>query len=313
MRRPPWRSMVSGRPRRPGQRSGDAVADLPPVGCEAGRAGSARRSPPARRPAPSTLRGPRCSPAGRRASPGRRPGRARPGDRAAPEPRGAGRDDHAAGAERRQRDAGGDDPGGGQAHDAGTSMRRDAIGMWESGCMDDDAPAVLDLPVGIPASGSAHRRESDSMGAMDVPADRYWGAQTERSLIHFGDIGPDLVPREVYHAFGYVKRAAALANGKAGRLPSWKASLIARVCDEVVDGRARRALPAPRLADRVRHPVEHERQRGRSPTGRSSSSAGSSGPRRRCTPTIDVNMGQSSNDTFPTAMHVAAVSVVRQR
>ena len=85
--------------------------------------------------------------------------------------------------------------------------------------MDDDAPAVLDLPVGIPASGSAHRRESDSMGAMDVPADRYWGAQTERSLIHFGDIGPDLVPREVYHAFGYVKKAAAVANGAAGGCP----------------------------------------------------------------------------------------------
>ena len=74
------------------------------------------------------------------------------------------------------------------------------------------------------------------MGAMDVPADRYWGAQTERSLIHFGDIGPDLVPREVYHAFGYVKKAAALANGKAGRLPEWQASLIARVCDEVIEG-----------------------------------------------------------------------------
>ncbi len=75
------------------------------------------------------------------------------------------------------------------------------------------------------------------MGVMDVPKpDRYWGAQTERSLIHFGDIGPDLVPREVYHAYGYVKKAAALANGKAGRLPSWQASLIARVCDEVIDG-----------------------------------------------------------------------------
>ena len=82
--------------------------------------------------------------------------------------------------------------------------------------MDDDVPEVLDLPVGIPASRMSHRRESDSMGVIDVPADRYWGAQTQRSLIHFGDIGPDLVPREVYHAFGYVKKAAALANGEGG-------------------------------------------------------------------------------------------------
>src|ERR1700758_5104157 len=96
-----------------------------------------------------------------------------------------------------------------------------------------DEPLVRDLPVGIGATG--HRRESDSMGAIDVPADRYWGAQTQRSLLHFGDIGADLMPLAVYHAFGHVKKAAALANGAAGRLPEWKASLIARVCDEIID------------------------------------------------------------------------------
>ncbi len=74
------------------------------------------------------------------------------------------------------------------------------------------------------------------MGVIDVPADRYWGAQTQRSLLHFGGIGTDPMPLEVYHAFGYVKKAAALANGKAGRLPGWQAELIARVCDEVIDG-----------------------------------------------------------------------------
>src|ERR1700728_4255586 len=103
--------------------------------------------------------------------------------------------------------------------------------------MDDDVPVVHDLPVGIPASGFAHRRESDSMGVIDVPADRYWGAQTQRSLIHFGDIVPDLVPREVYHAFGYVKKAAALANGKAGRLPAWKAALISPIMSRSASGR----------------------------------------------------------------------------
>src|SRR6266581_1954258 len=66
----------------------------------------------------------------------------------------------------------------------------------------DDAPELRDEPVGIGASG--HRRESDSMGVIDVPADRYWGAQTQRSLLHFGDIGTDPMPLEVYHAFGHV-------------------------------------------------------------------------------------------------------------
>jgi len=92
-----------------------------------------------------------------------------------------------------------------------------------------DEPLVRDLPVGIGASG--HRRESDSMGVIDVPAMRYWGAQTQRSLLHFGDIGGDPMPLAVYHAFGHVKKAAALANGAAGRMPAWMASLIARVCD----------------------------------------------------------------------------------
>src|ERR1700755_3673414 len=97
-----------------------------------------------------------------------------------------------------------------------------------------DEPLVRDLPVGIGAGGA--RRESDSMGVIDVPAMRYWGAQTQRSLLHFGDIGADPMPLAVYHAFGHVKKAAALANGAAGRLPGWMASLIAPACHEVVDG-----------------------------------------------------------------------------
>ena len=73
------------------------------------------------------------------------------------------------------------------------------------------------------------------MGVIDVPADRYWGAQTQRSLVHFS-IGDDRMPKAVYHAYGYVKKAAALVNGRAGRLPEWKAKLIARVADEVIAG-----------------------------------------------------------------------------
>src|SRR5215468_9969454 len=95
------------------------------------------------------------------------------------------------------------------------------------------APKILDLPIGLDASGT--REEFDSLGTVDVPANRYWGAQTQRSLEHF-NIGNDRMPKEVYHAYGYVKKAAAVINTQAGRLPAWKGELIQRVCDEVVSG-----------------------------------------------------------------------------
>ena len=91
----------------------------------------------------------------------------------------------------------------------------------------------LSIPIGIRASG--RRKESDSLGEVDVPADHYWGAQTQRSLIHFS-IGDDRMPKAVYHAYGYVKKATALVNGAAGRLPAWQAGLIAKVADEVIAG-----------------------------------------------------------------------------
>jgi fumarate hydratase, class II len=81
---------------------------------------------------------------------------------------------------------------------------------------DDAAPKILDLPIGLDVTGT--RREFDSLGNVDVPADRYWGAQTQRSLEHF-NIGNDRMPKEVYHAYGYVKKAAAVVNTQAGRLP----------------------------------------------------------------------------------------------
>src|ERR1700735_5110670 len=178
--------------------------------------------------------------------------------------------------------------------------------------MDDDVPAVLDLPVGIAASESAHRRESDSMGVMDVPADRHLGAQTEPALIHVGDIGPDLVPREVYHAFGYVKKAAALANGKAGRLPSWQASLIARVCDEVIDGELDEHFPL--RVWQTGSGTQSNMNVNEVIANRAIQLVGGViGSKVPVHPNDHVNMGQSSNDTFPTAMHVAAVSVVRER
>jgi fumarate hydratase, class II len=172
-----------------------------------------------------------------------------------------------------------------------------------------DEPLVRDLPVGIGATG--HRRESDSMGVIHVPADRYWGAQTQRSLLHFGDIGADPLPLAVYHAFGHVKKAAALANGAAGRLPSWMAELIARVCDEVIAGELDDHFPLrvwqtgsgtqsnmnvnEVIANRAIQLVD-----------------GDIGSKSPVHPNDHVNMGQSSNDTFPTAMHVAAVQAVTE-
>src|SRR5579859_757345 len=89
------------------------------------------------------------------------------------------------------------------------------------------------IPIGISATG--HRRESDSMGEIEVPADRYWGAQTQRSLVHFA-IGDDRMPKQVYHAYGYVKKAAALVNSAAGRLLPWKAQAIVHAADEAIRG-----------------------------------------------------------------------------
>jgi fumarate hydratase class II len=173
----------------------------------------------------------------------------------------------------------------------------------------DEEPEVRDLPVGIGATG--HRRESDSMGTIDVPADRYWGAQTQRSLIHFGDIGPDLMPRQVYHAFGYVKKAAALANGTAERLPPWMASLIARVCDEVIDGELDEHFPL--RVWQTGSGTQTNMNVNEVISNRAIQLAGGElGSKAPVHPNDHVNMGQSSNDTFPTAMHVAAAAAVHE-
>jgi fumarate hydratase class II len=172
----------------------------------------------------------------------------------------------------------------------------------------DEGPLIRDFPVGIGATG--HRRENDSMGVIDVPADRYWGAQTQRSLVHFGDIGADPLPRQVYHAFGYVKKAAALANGKAGRLPAWMAALIARVCDEVIAGELDDHFPL--RVWQTGSGTQSNMNVNEVISNRAIQLAGGRiGSKTPVHPNDHVNMGQSSNDTFPTAMHVAAVQAVQ--
>jgi fumarate hydratase class II len=173
-----------------------------------------------------------------------------------------------------------------------------------------DEPLVRDLPVGIGATATAHRRESDSMGAVDVPATKYWGAQTQRSLLHFGDIGGDPMPLAVYHAFGHVKKAAAVANGAAGRLPGWLAALIARVADEVIDGELDAHFPL--RVWQTGSGTQTNMNVNEVIANRCIQLAGGSiGSKTPVHPNDHVNMGQSSNDTFPTAMHVAAVQAIQ--
>ena len=101
-------------------------------------------------------------------------------------------------------------------------------------CIMSNNPQIRFCPVGIQATGV--RQERDSMGTIDVPADKYWGAQTQRSLVHFS-IGTERMPLPLYHAYGIVKKAAALVNAAEGRMPQWKADLIATVADEVTAGK----------------------------------------------------------------------------
>lgn len=167
----------------------------------------------------------------------------------------------------------------------------------------EQGPPILDLPVGTGATGK--RKESDSLGEIEVPADHYWGAQTQRSLVHFS-IGDDHMPKEVYHAYGYVKKAAALANASAGCMPRWKAELIARVADEVIAGKLDSEFPL--YVWQTGSGTQSNMNVNEVISNRAIQLVGGSlGSKNPVHPNDDVNMSQSSNDTFPTAMHIATV------
>ena len=104
------------------------------------------------------------------------------------------------------------------------------------------------------------RIETDSLGEVEVPADKLWGAQTQRSLEHFS-IGKDLIPREMITAYAILKKAAAIANHAGKRLDDQRYELIVQTCDEILGGPAPRHVSPARLDDGQRHPVQHERQR----------------------------------------------------
>jgi fumarate hydratase, class II len=172
-----------------------------------------------------------------------------------------------------------------------------------------EQPAMKDIPIGLRAGG--HRREFDSMGEVDVPADRYWGAQTQRSLIHFS-IGGDRMPKPVYHAYGVVKKAAALVNAEAGRLPGWKADAIVRAADEAIAGQLDEHFPL--FVWQTGSGTQSNMNMNEVLSNRAIQLLGGVlGSQQPIGPNDDVNMGQSSNDGFPTAMHVAAVSLIDER
>ena len=124
---------------------------------------------------------------------------------------------------------------------------------------DSNHPTLRDIPIGLSAAGT--RSEFDSMGKVDVAANKYWGAQTERSLHHFS-IGRDRMPVEVYRAYGIVKKACALVNAEADRLPRWKADAIVRAADEAIDGKLDAHFPLFVWQTGLGHAVEYECQRG---------------------------------------------------
>src|SRR5438874_10890692 len=157
------------------------------------------------------------------------------------------------------------------------------------------------------------RTETDSMGAVEVPADRYWGAQTQRSLHHFSIGGPtEHMPIEVVRAFGILKKACALVNEDLGKLPHDKAELIVRAADEVTDGTLDDHFPL--YIWQTGSGTQSNMNANEVISNRAIELAGGElGSKRPVHPNDDVNRSQSSNDTFPTAMHIAAATAVVAR
>ena len=148
------------------------------------------------------------------------------------------------------------------------------------------------------------RTESDSLGSVDVPADKLWGAQTQRSLEHFS-IGRDLMPREMIGAYAVLKKAAANANYAGGRLENAKRDLIVQVCDELLAGKHHDMFPLHVWM--TGSGTQFNMNVNEVISNRCCQIAGTPlGSKRPVHPNDDVNMSQSSNDTFPSAMCIAA-------
>src|SRR5215475_12563452 len=155
-----------------------------------------------------------------------------------------------------------------------------------------------------PEQAHTTRIETDSMGEIEVPTDKYWGAQTQRSLHHF-NIGNDVMPREMIRALGILKKACALVNQDLGKLPADKAKLIVQACDEVIDAKLDEHFPL--RVWQTGSGTQTNMNANEVISNRAIELAGGvMGSKKPIHPNDDVNMSQSSNDTFPTAMHIAA-------
>ena len=155
------------------------------------------------------------------------------------------------------------------------------------------------------------RKETDSLGEVDVPADKLWGAQTQRSLEHFS-IGADLIPREMITSYAILKKAAALANHADGRLPDEQFNLITKTCDEILAGQHTDMFPLHVWM--TGSGTQFNMNVNEVISNRCCQLAGTPlGSKAPVHPNDHVNMAQSSNDSFPSAMYIAAAVNVKQR
>ncbi|MFG1644225.1 class II fumarate hydratase [Amycolatopsis sp. NPDC049252] len=171
----------------------------------------------------------------------------------------------------------------------------------------NEALTLREVPIGTGSTGK--RTETDSMGSIEVPADRYWGAQTQRSLLHFS-IGDDHMPKAVYHAYGYVKKAAALVNHAAGRIDDARKDAIVQAADEAIAGHLDAHFPL--YVWQTGSGTQSNMNTNEVLANRASQLLGGElGTKTPVHPNDHVNLGQSSNDTFPTAMHIATMLKIR--
>jgi fumarate hydratase, class II len=163
----------------------------------------------------------------------------------------------------------------------------------------------------IEVKAQSIRKESDSLGEVEVPSDRLWGAQTQRSLEHF-NIGKDLIPREMIAAYATLKKAAANANHADGRLDSEQHKLIVQACDEILAGRHEDMFPLHVWM--TGSGTQFNMNVNEVISNRCCQLAGTPlGSKTPVHPNDHVNMSQSSNDSFPTAMNIAAAISVKER
>ncbi|MBR0276978.1 MAG: class II fumarate hydratase [Clostridia bacterium] len=151
-----------------------------------------------------------------------------------------------------------------------------------------------------------YRIEKDSLGEIKVPSDKYWAAQTQRSFQNF-KIGDEIMPKEIINAFGILKKAAAMANNKLGKLDDKKFEVISKACDEIISGKLDGHFPL--VVWQTGSGTQSNMNVNEVVANRGNEMCGE----KLLHPNDDVNMSQSSNDTFPTAMHIAAVIAIEDR